>query len=79
MEKRISRCGSSFWLKHRVRLSELWVLCGEDEVARGREEAAAELGIKCSNALILAWPTNLCVVTFGSQEVKELWLSTLLR
>ena len=60
------RCGSIFWLKHRVRLSELWVLCSEEAAAARPEEEEEEVfGLKCSRTLILVWPTNLCVVTFG--------------
>ncbi|XP_068794828.1 uncharacterized protein [Struthio camelus] len=74
------KCGSTFLLKHRVPLSELWVLCSKDEVAGGGRKGEEEVfGLKCSNTLILAWPTNLRVVTFSSQELKELWISTILR
>ncbi|XP_064364167.1 LOW QUALITY PROTEIN: T-cell activation Rho GTPase-activating protein-like [Dromaius novaehollandiae] len=71
--------GSTFRLKHRVRLSELWVPCREEAVAAARPEDEDEVfGPKCSQTLILVWPTGLCVVTFGSQEVKPLWLDTIL-
>ncbi|XP_042653503.1 uncharacterized protein LOC116959136 isoform X2 [Tyto alba] len=72
------RCGTRFWLQHRVRLSELWVLCQEEEACACAQEDAA-LGLDCSCTLILVWPTSLCGVTFGSQEVKELWLDAILR
>ncbi|XP_068795299.1 T-cell activation Rho GTPase-activating protein-like [Struthio camelus] len=75
-----TRCGSTFLLKHRVPLGQLWLLCGKDEAAGGREEEEEDgHGLKCTNALVLVWPNDGCVVTFRSREAKELWLSTMLR
>ncbi|XP_068792580.1 LOW QUALITY PROTEIN: rho GTPase-activating protein 20-like [Struthio camelus] len=72
-------CGSTFRLKHRVRLSELWVLCRQEAaVAAGPEDDEEVFGLKCSQTLILVWPSSLCVVTFGSPEVKQLWLDAIL-
>ncbi|XP_068792581.1 LOW QUALITY PROTEIN: uncharacterized protein [Struthio camelus] len=74
-----AQCGSTFRLKHRVRLSELWVLCRQEAaVAAGPEDDEEVFGLKCSQTLILVWPSSLCVVTFGSPEVKQLWLDTIL-
>ncbi|XP_068792503.1 T-cell activation Rho GTPase-activating protein-like [Struthio camelus] len=77
--------GSTFLLKHRVPLSELWVLCGEDEAACGRAEQEEEeeevFGLKCANTLILVWPSDLCVVTFrqspGAPEPRLTRLTSL--
>ncbi|XP_068792587.1 T-cell activation Rho GTPase-activating protein-like [Struthio camelus] len=75
-----AQCGSTFRLKHRVRLSELWVLCRQEAaVAAGPEDDEEVFGLKCSQTLILVWPSSLCVVTFGSPEVKQLWLDAILR
>ncbi|XP_068792586.1 T-cell activation Rho GTPase-activating protein-like [Struthio camelus] len=74
-----AQCGSTFRLKHRVRLSELWVLCRQEAaVAAGPEDDEEVFGLKCSQTLILVWPSSLCVVTFGSPEVKQLWLDAIL-
>ncbi|XP_062429085.1 T-cell activation Rho GTPase-activating protein-like [Rhea pennata] len=74
------RWGSTFLLKHRVPLSELWVLCGEDEAACGREDEEV-FGLKCANSLVLVWPGDVCVVTFrrsgGAQETRVTRLASL--
>ncbi|XP_062429089.1 T-cell activation Rho GTPase-activating protein-like [Rhea pennata] len=64
------RWGSTFLLKHRVPLSELWVLCGEDEAACGREDEEV-FGLKCANSLVLVWPGDVCVVTFRRGQSKQ--------
>ncbi|XP_062429112.1 T-cell activation Rho GTPase-activating protein-like [Rhea pennata] len=64
------KCSSTFWLKHRVRLSELWVLCSEEVAAARPDDEEEVFGLRCSRTLVLVWPTNLCVVTFGSQEAE---------
>ncbi|XP_062429092.1 T-cell activation Rho GTPase-activating protein-like [Rhea pennata] len=64
------RWGSTFLLKHRVPLSELWVLCVEDEAACGREDEEV-FGLKCANSLVLVWPGDVCVVTFRRGQSKQ--------
>ncbi|XP_074708695.1 uncharacterized protein LOC141935909 [Strix uralensis] len=71
------RCGTSFWLQHRVRLSELWVLCSE-KAACGCAQEETALGLDCCRTLIRIWPSSFRVVTFCSQERKELWLDATL-
>ncbi|XP_025926782.1 uncharacterized protein LOC112968567 [Apteryx rowi] len=64
------RCGSTFLLKQRVPLSDLWVLCGKDETVCSCEDEEDVFGLKCANSLVLVWTTKVCVVTFRSQEAK---------
>ncbi|XP_069657412.1 uncharacterized protein [Haliaeetus albicilla] len=59
----------------RLALDQLWVLSGGKEAA-GEEKEEEEGGDE--DILILVWPTGSCVVAFGSQALKELWVGTLL-
>ncbi|XP_052662557.1 uncharacterized protein LOC128150429 [Harpia harpyja] len=59
----------------RLALDQLWVLSGGQEAA-GEEKEEEESGDE--DILILAWPTGSCIVAFGSQALKELWVGTLL-
>ncbi|XP_069463993.1 T-cell activation Rho GTPase-activating protein isoform X4 [Ambystoma mexicanum] len=69
------KSGTSFRLKHRVDLCELWaVACGEDEE---EEEEARELHVNPRYSIILVWPSSVCLASFRSLDVKELWLDTL--
>ncbi|XP_051482510.1 uncharacterized protein LOC127387776 [Apus apus] len=57
-------------------LDQLWVFsCGKEEV---REQEEKEGGSKeDGTSLLFSWPRGSCIVDFGSQELKELWLGTL--
>ncbi|XP_062429047.1 uncharacterized protein LOC134138865 [Rhea pennata] len=78
---------STFCLRHRVCLSQLWVVSGEDEAASEREERVLDedededeevFSLSRQNTLILIWPSDLCAVTFWSREGKERWLQAML-
>ncbi|XP_078505257.1 T-cell activation Rho GTPase-activating protein isoform X1 [Lissotriton helveticus] len=69
------KSGTSFRLKHRVDLGELWaVACSEDDE---EEEEARELHINPRESIILIWSGSVCIASFRSLDVKELWLDTL--
>ncbi|XP_064301544.1 uncharacterized protein LOC135312390 [Phalacrocorax carbo] len=61
----------------RLALDQLWVLSGTKQVW-GEEEEEAEGSDEGRISLVFIWPTGSCIADFGSQELKELWLGTLL-
>ncbi|XP_028981139.2 T cell activation RhoGTPase activating protein b [Esox lucius] len=70
------KSSTSYRLKHRVRLEDLWLYGFEDEPEE-EEGGGGEIDLKTS--LVLAWPLGFCLVSFCSPEVKERWLDTLYR
>ncbi|KAJ8275347.1 hypothetical protein COCON_G00099720 [Conger conger] len=74
---KLKASSSSYRLKHRVNLEQLWIVSFEDEEDEEDEEGDAGINLKAS--LFLAWPLAQCVVSFRSPEVKERWLDTLHR
>ncbi|OPJ58775.1 hypothetical protein AV530_000530 [Patagioenas fasciata monilis] len=58
--------------------AELWVLSDGKEVAREGEEQHEEGSDEDRTCLIFIWPSDSCVTHFGSQALKELWLTALL-
>ncbi|XP_049689781.1 uncharacterized protein LOC126052736 isoform X3 [Accipiter gentilis] len=67
--------GTSMRPQLRLALDQLWVLSSRKEAA-GEEKEEEEGGDK--DILILVWPTGSCVVAFGSQALKDLWVGRLL-
>ncbi|XP_049689361.1 T-cell activation Rho GTPase-activating protein-like [Accipiter gentilis] len=67
--------GTSVRPQLRLALDQLWVLSSRKEAA-GEEKEEEEGGDK--DILILVWPTGSCVVAFGSQALKDLWVGRLL-
>ena len=64
----IFRSNTTFKLKHRVRVCELWLATCLDEVS----EATT---LTPDKSFVIGWPTANTVVTFATPEMKELWLS----
>ncbi|KAG5846322.1 hypothetical protein ANANG_G00113710 [Anguilla anguilla] len=71
---KLRESSSSYRLKHRVNLEQLWIVTFEDE-----EDEEGDVGINLKTSLFLAWPLAHCVVSFRSPEVKERWFGTLHR
>ncbi|PKK20581.1 putative LOC102086399 [Columba livia] len=65
-------------LAPRLPLDQLWVLSGGKEAAQEDENKEEEGSDEDGSCLIFIWPSGSCVAHFGSQALKELWLSTLL-
>ena len=66
------RSSTTFKLKHRVRVCEMWTSLtprGMDEVSEATRTA--------EKSFVIGWPTTNFVATFASQEMKELWLEKL--
>ncbi|KAM9779272.1 T cell activation RhoGTPase activating protein b [Syngnathus typhle] len=65
---------SSYRLKHRVILEDIWLHNFQDEAEddEGTEEDA-DLGV----TLALAWGLTFCLVSFCSPDVKAVWCDTL--
>lgn len=60
------RSNTTFKLKHRIRVCELWISdCVDDvtELTRAKERA-----------FVIGWPTTNYVAQFKSAELKETWL-----
>jgi hypothetical protein len=62
-----SKSASTFKLKHRVRVSEMWLANCVDEVT--------ETSVSLERSFVVGWPTCNYVATFNSVEEKELWYS----
>ncbi|XP_071955173.1 uncharacterized protein [Antedon mediterranea] len=60
---------TSFKLKARLRVSELWLSTCIDEVS--------EVSNPAEKSFVLGWPTTSYVVTFSSIAMKELWQNLL--
>ncbi|XP_015205058.2 T cell activation RhoGTPase activating protein b isoform X1 [Lepisosteus oculatus] len=63
------KSNTSYRLKHRVHLSELWLASSE--------EKTDAVVFNPRTAFLIAWPSNFCVISFSCPEVKERWLDTL--
>ncbi|XP_072036753.1 LOW QUALITY PROTEIN: uncharacterized protein [Amphiura filiformis] len=60
-----NKSASTFRLKHRLRVSELWMAtCLED---------VCEVAKPADQSFVLGWPTTNCVLTFSSLEERNLW------
>jgi len=60
------RSNTTFKLKHRIRVCELWIAdCIDDiaEVSRPKEKS-----------FVIGWPTTNYVAVFKSVELKDTWL-----
>ncbi|KAL6095828.1 tagap [Pungitius sinensis] len=71
-----SKSTSSYRLKHRVSLEDVWLYGFEDEAV---EEEGTTGDIDLRVTLVLAWDLTVSLVCFGSPEVKERWLDILHR
>ncbi|XP_054474689.1 T cell activation RhoGTPase activating protein b [Anoplopoma fimbria] len=67
---------SSYRLKHRVSLEDVW-LCGFEDEAEEEEGTTGDIDLGVT--LLLAWDLTVCLVCFCSPEVKERWLDILHR
>ncbi|XP_031717473.1 T cell activation RhoGTPase activating protein b isoform X1 [Anarrhichthys ocellatus] len=67
---------SSYRLKHRVSLEDVWLYGFEDE-AEEEEGTTGDIDLRVT--LVLAWDLTVCLVCFCSPEVKERWLDILHR
>ncbi|XP_035278921.1 rho GTPase-activating protein 20-like [Anguilla anguilla] len=56
---KLRESSSSYRLKHRVNLEQLWIVTFEDE-----EDEEGDVGINLKTSLFLAWPLAHCVVSF---------------
>ncbi|XP_062832801.1 T-cell activation Rho GTPase-activating protein isoform X1 [Anolis carolinensis] len=69
------KSSTTFKLKHKVDLSDLWIVYSEEK----EEDKDTSYGftLTCGNAIILRWSTNVCIASFSSLGLKELWLDTI--
>ncbi|XP_059212254.1 T cell activation RhoGTPase activating protein b [Centropristis striata] len=67
---------TSYRLKHRVSLEDMWLYGFEDE-PEDEEGTTGDIDLRVT--LVLAWDLTFCLVCFHSPEVKERWLDTLHR
>lgn len=63
------KSSTSFRLKHRLRVGELWLNTCIDEVS--------EVIKSHDFSFVLGWPTNNVVLTFASNQERELWWQSL--
>ncbi|KAM5145920.1 rho GTPase-activating protein 20-like [Mantella aurantiaca] len=63
------KSSSGMKLKKQVRLSEVWISTSLRDVSERRHSA--------DHSFVIGWPTTNYVITFGSSDTKEKWLSTL--
>ncbi|XP_070843968.1 T cell activation RhoGTPase activating protein b [Chaetodon trifascialis] len=70
------KSNSSYRLKHRVSLKDIWLYGFEDE-PEDEERTTEDVDLRVT--LVLAWALTFCLVCFRSPEVKERWLDTLHR
>ncbi|XP_051908496.1 T cell activation RhoGTPase activating protein b [Hippocampus zosterae] len=68
------KSASSYRLKHRVKLEDVWLHNFQDETQRD-EETAEDAGLGVT--LAVAWGLTFCLVCFGSPEVKARWFDSL--
>ncbi|XP_070567482.1 rho GTPase-activating protein 20-like isoform X2 [Ptychodera flava] len=64
-----TKSGTTFRLKQRVRVSELWTACCLDVVCESNKST--------DKSFVLGWPTTNYVVTFPSAALRQLWSSML--
>ncbi|XP_035807957.2 T cell activation RhoGTPase activating protein b isoform X1 [Amphiprion ocellaris] len=67
---------TSYRLKHRVNLEDVWLYSFEDEL---HQEGGTMGDIDLRLTLILAWDVTFCLVCFRWPDVKDRWLDTLQR
>ncbi|XP_071800870.1 uncharacterized protein [Asterias amurensis] len=60
---------TTFRLKQRIRVSELWLASCIDDVI--------EINKQPDRSFVIGWPTTNCVWTFTSAEEKEIWWQSL--
>ncbi|XP_066279102.1 uncharacterized protein [Branchiostoma lanceolatum] len=65
------KSANTFKLKHRVRLSEMWLATCLDEVC--------ETTKTLDKSFVIGWPTTNTVATFSTPELKELWWDALMK
>ncbi|KXJ24409.1 Rho GTPase-activating protein 20 [Exaiptasia diaphana] len=63
-----AKSAATYKLKHRVRVSELWLSNCVDDVSDSRP---------VDKSFVIGWPTTNCVFTFSSTEQRDSWYSTL--
>lgn len=63
------RSSTTFKLKHRIRVCELWLATCIYDVS--------EATLPPDKSFVLGWPVTNVVATFKSVELKELWLNKL--
>lgn len=63
----IFRSSTTFKLKHRIRVCELWIADCIDDIT--------ELTRPTDKSFVIGWPTTNYVATFRSLELKETWLN----
>lgn len=64
-----SRSATTFKLKERVRVSELWISDCIDDISEATHTP--------ENAFVLGWPTTNFVVSFADSQAKDLWKAKL--
>ncbi|CAM9911471.1 unnamed protein product, partial [Bubo scandiacus] len=62
----------------RLALDQLWVLSSGKQAAGEVKEEEEESSDEDGTSIVLIWPTGTCVATFGSRELKQLWVGKLL-
>ena len=65
----IFRSTTTFKLKHRIRVCELWISFCIDDVT--------EITRPADRSFVIGWPTTNVVATFKSFDLKETWLNKL--
>ena len=63
------RSTTTFKLKHRIRVCELWISFCIDDVT--------EVTRPMDRSFVIGWPTTNVVATFKSFDLKETWLNKL--
>ena len=63
------RSTTTFKLKHRIRVCELWISFCIDDVT--------EITRPSDRSFVIGWPTTNVVATFKSFDLKETWLNKL--
>uniref|UniRef100_A0A1A7WRX9 T-cell activation RhoGTPase activating protein n=1 Tax=Iconisemion striatum TaxID=60296 RepID=A0A1A7WRX9_9TELE len=67
---------TSYRLKHRVNLEDVWLYGFEDEQQEDEEGGSGDV-VDLRLTIVLAWDLTVCLVCFCSPEVKGRWLETL--
>ncbi|XP_077977754.1 uncharacterized protein LOC144433321 [Glandiceps talaboti] len=60
-----TKSGTTFRLKQKVRVSEMWTACCLEEVCESSKSM--------DKSFVLGWPTSNYVVTFPSSDLRQLW------
>ncbi|XP_031557771.1 rho GTPase-activating protein 20-like, partial [Actinia tenebrosa] len=64
-----SKSAATYKLKHRIRVSELWLTNCTEEVCESTKSA--------EKSFVLGWPTTNSVFTFSTAETRDIWFSAL--